>query len=147
MPSSRRVRLRELLRIAASLERAAVDLGRPALAHYRRVPGRDVADVRGKAVVRIESGEAPHRSVADDLRDDRGGGDRRTLLVPVDDRLVLRRGRAEPEAVDETDLRGWREVPEDRPHCGQVRAMQAVGVDLAGRDRSHRNLRATRQDG
>jgi hypothetical protein len=93
--------------------------------------------------VRVERREPPHRPVAHDLRDDGRCRDRRALLVPVDDRAVLRRRRAEPEAVDEADLRRRRELRQDRPHRGEVRPMQPVGVDLAGRDRAHRDpLRA-----
>src|SRR2546421_11572979 len=101
-----------------------MDLRRPSLADDGRMAGRDVADVRREPVVRIESGQPSHRPVADDLGDDGRGGDRRALLVAVDNGLVLRRGRAESKAVDETDLRWRRELPKDRPHRGQVRAME-----------------------
>ena len=97
-----------------------MDLGGPPLADDRRVAGRDVADVRGETVLRIERSQPPHRPVADDLGDDGRSRNRRALLVAVDDRSMLGRGRPEPEAVDETDLGGRRELPEDRPHRGEV---------------------------
>ena len=62
---------------------------------------RDVADVRREAVVRKDRVHPAHDAVAGDLGDDRGGGDRGALLVPVDHSLMLGRGRPEPEAVDE----------------------------------------------
>ena len=96
--------------------------------------------------MRIQGGKPPHRSVADNLRDNRRRSDRRALLVAVDHRFVLGRGRAEPKPVDEADLRRWRKLPEDRPHRGQVRAMESVGVDLAGRDRPNGDLGATGHD-
>ena len=105
-------------------------LGRAVLAHRRRVPGRDVADVAGEAVAWVERVEAAHHPVARHLRDDRRGRDRGALGVAVDDGAVLRRGRAEPEAVDEARLRRRREIGEDRAQPPEVRLAQAVAVDV-----------------
>ena len=96
--------------------------------------------------MRIEGSQPPHRPVADNLGDDGCGRDRRALLVAVDDRSMLGRRRPEPEAVDETDLCGRRELPEDRPHRGEVRTVKAVGVDLPRGDRAHRHLLGTGKD-
>ena len=85
-----------------------MDLAGPALANDGGVRRRDVADVRAEAVVRVERVEPAHVAVARHLRDDRRGRDRGALRVAVDDRAVRRRRRAEPEAVDEADLRGRR---------------------------------------
>ncbi len=108
-----------------------MDLGGPALAHDRRVPRRDVADVRAETELRIERIGAPHIPVADHFRDDRGGGNRRALLVPVDDGSVLGRVRPEAESVYETDLGRRGEFRENAAKAGQVRAMKAELVDLA----------------
>ena len=60
----------------------------PALAHDRRVSRRDVADMGGEAERRVESIEASHRPVTNDLRHDRRGCDSGALLVAVDDGAV-----------------------------------------------------------
>ena len=54
--------------------------------------------------MREERVHSSHQAVACHLRHDRGGRDRGALLVPVHDGAVLRGGRAEPKAVDETRL-------------------------------------------
>ena len=87
-------------------------LARPMLADDRGVPRRDVADVRREAVPRVERVEPAHDAVAGHLRHDRGGRDRRALRVAVHHRLMLGRGRPEPEAVDEARLRGRCEIRE-----------------------------------
>jgi hypothetical protein len=84
--------------------------------------------------VREERVEAPHQSVAGDLRDHGGGRDRRALLVAVDDCRVRWRGRAEPEAVDEARLGGRRQRGQHRAQAVEVAAVQPAPVDLAGRD-------------
>ena len=89
------------LRVAERLERPAVQRAGAALAHDRRVSRRDVADMGGEAERRVESIEASHRPVTDDLRHHRRGCDSGALLVAVDDGAVRGRRRAEPEAVDE----------------------------------------------
>jgi hypothetical protein len=121
-----------------------MDLRGTDLSDDRGVPRRDVADVGAEAVRRVERVHSPHHPVAHDLRHDRRGGDGGALLVAVDDRAVLRRPWTQPEAVDEADLRGWRKLREDGPQAGEVRAMEALAVDLPRRDRADDNpVRAT----
>jgi len=100
-----------------------------------RVLGRDVADVRGEAVGGKEAVHAMHQPVADDLRDDRGGGDRRAALVAVDDGGVLGSGRAEPEAVDEADLTGRSEGVQYGAQAAEIADVKAVAVDPRRRER------------
>lgn len=109
-----------------------MELARAPLSNHGGVPRRDVADVRRKPVHGIERVHAPHRAVADNLRDDRRRGNRGALLVSVDDGAVGRRRGAEPETVDETCLGGRRERGESSGERAQVRAMQAEAIDLAG---------------
>jgi hypothetical protein len=97
------------LGVAEGLERAAVDLAGASRPDDRRVDWRDVPDVRSEPVVRVDSVQAAHRTIANHLGDDGRGCDRRTPLVTVHDRLVLGRQRSEPEAVHEAGLRGWAE--------------------------------------
>jgi hypothetical protein len=125
--------------VAERLERAAVDVTRPVLAHEARVARGDVADVRGEPVARKERVHAEHRPVADDLRNDRGRRDRGAALVAVDDRDVLGRSRPEAEAVHETRLGGRRQRVQRPAQPVQVRAVQAHAVDLTCRDDLHRN--------
>src|SRR4029079_15499243 len=70
----------------------------------------------------------------------RGGGDGVSLLFAAADRSVRRRGRAEAEAVDEADLCGRVQGSERRPESRQVRAVEPVAVDRAGRDHAHDDL-------
>ena len=109
-------------------------LARPVLPHGGRVAGRDVADVAREAVARVERVQPPHHAVARHLRDDRGGRDRRALRVAVDDGAVLGREGTEPEPVDEAGLGGRRQVGEDGAERPEVRAVQAVPVDVGARD-------------
>ena len=97
--------------------------------------------------MRIERREPSHRPVPHDLGDDRRGRDRRALLVAVDDGLVLGRSRAQSKAVDEADLGRRRQLPEDRPHGGEIRAVQAVRIDLPRRDRADGDLLGAADDG
>ena len=53
--------------------------------------------------------------------------------------------RAEPEAVDEARLGARREVGEDVAQPREVRAVEAVAVDVAGGDDAHRDLRRRRR--
>ena len=94
----------------------------------------DVANVGREAVARIEGVEPPHEAVSCDLGDDRGSRDGGALRVPVDDRRVGRRERAQAEAVDEARLRGRVELVQDDAKAPEVRAMEPSTVDLAGRD-------------
>ena len=55
---------------------------------------------------------------------------------------MRRRGRAEPEAVDETCVGRRMEVGQDRAQRGEVRAVEARAVDLGGRDDANADLRA-----
>ena len=109
-----------------------MDLAGPSLAHDLRVRRRDVADVRREAVARIHRVRGAHVAVARHLGDDRGGGDRGALRVAVDDRPMLRCGRAQLEAVDQRDVGGLT-GPERRPQPLQVAAVQPVAVDHRGR--------------
>ena len=124
-----------------------MNLGGPDLAHDRRVPRRDVADVRAKAVRRIQGVHPPHHPVARHLGDDRGGGDRGALLVAVDDGAVLRRGRPEPEAVDQADLGRRRELREHGAQAGEVRAVQPFAVDLGRGNGAHDDPLGAADDG
>ena len=112
-----------------------MDLARPALPYEPRMGRRDVADVRGKAVARIERVEPPHRSVADDLGHDRGGCDCGASFVAVDDGHVLRRARPEAEAVDETGFCRRRKRVQGSPQAREIRAVQA----FRGRSRPARS--------
>ena len=76
----------------------------------------------------------PHSAVADHLGDDRSRGDRRALLVTVDDRPMLRSGGTEAEPVDEADLGRWRK---------RVQMRSAAPRDSCGAGRCDR-LRQTR---
>src|SRR6476646_7014236 len=133
--------------VAERLEAEPMHRGRAAGAHDRGVAGRDVADVPCEAVRGIERVEAAHQAVARHLRHDRGRGNRRAFLVAVDDGSVLRRSRAEPEAVDEAGLGRRSQRLEHRPQAGEVRAVQAVAVDVAGRDHAHGDALRARDDG
>jgi hypothetical protein len=62
-------------------------------------------------VPRVESVEAAHDPISHDLGHDRGGRDRRTSRVSVDDRLVRWSGRTKPEAVDQTGICRGMEIP------------------------------------
>src|SRR4029079_1287514 len=73
--------------------------------------------------------------------------DRGALLVTVDDRGVLRRGRAEPEAVHEARLGRRRQRLEHRPQAREIRAVQTVAVDVTRRDHPHGDAFGTRNDG
>src|SRR5688500_1747533 len=108
------------LGVAEGLERATVDLAGASRPDDRRVDGRDVPDVRREPVVRVDSVQAAHRPVANDLRDAGRVCDRRTPRVTVYDRLVLGRQRSEPEAVHEAGLRGWTEGGESLAEPPQV---------------------------
>ena len=125
--------------VAERLERAPVDVAGAVLANEPRVAWRDVSDVRREPVARIERVHPEHRPVADDLRHDRGRRDRGAPLVAVDDRDVRRRGRPEPEPVDETRLRGRRERMQRTSQPVQVRPVQPGAVDLSRRDDLHGN--------
>jgi len=124
-----------------------VDLARAALAYARRVLGRDVSDVGAKAVVREERVHAPHRPVADDLGHDRGSRDRRTALVAVDDRDMLRSAGPEAEAVDEARLRGRGQRMQSPTEPGEVRSMQPLAIDLRVRDDLDGDLRRRPEHG
>ncbi len=117
--------------------RGTEDANRP------RVRRGDVADVRHEAVARIERIEPAHHAIPYDLRDDRGGGDRRASRVAVDECAMRGRSGAEPKSVDETSIRRWMEIGEDRPQRGEVRAMQTRAVDLESRNDSNADLRGT----
>ena len=116
-------------------------MARAVLADELRVARRDVADMRGEPVARIQRVHAEHRPVADDLRHDRGRGDRRAARVAVDDRHVLGRGRPETEPVDEARLGRRRERVQCASQPVQVRAVQPDAVDLTRRDNLYRNTR------
>jgi hypothetical protein len=60
---------------------------------------------------------------------------------------VRRRGRPEPEAVDEAGLGRRRERVQRRPEPRQVRAVQAVVVDLARRDHADGDPLGAADDG
>jgi DNA-directed RNA polymerase subunit N (RpoN/RPB10) len=124
-----------------------VDLARATLAHDPGVTGRDVPDMRGEAVARIERVEPPQRPVADDLGHDRGCCDRGAPLVAVDDGRVLWSAGPEAEAVDEAGLRRRSKGMEGPPQAREVRAVQTLSIDLPGRDRLHRDLRRAAEHG
>jgi len=114
-----------------------MDVARPMLADEARVARRDVADVRREPVARIERVHPKHRPVADYLRHDRGRRDRRTPLVAIDDRHMLRRRGPETESVHKARL-GWRRQRVQRAtKAVQVRSVQPRAVDLARRDDLH----------
>jgi hypothetical protein len=117
-----------------------VDLARAALPHDPGVPGCDVSDVRGEAVAGIERVEPPHRSVADDLGHDGGRCDRGAPLVAVDDRHVLWSTGPEAETVDEAGLGRRGKRMQGPPQAREIRAVQALSIDLGRRDRLHRDL-------
>ncbi len=118
-----------------------MDLAWSSLAHDPGVARRDVPDVGREPVTRIERVESPHRPVAHDLGHDRCRCDRSASLVTVDDGHVLRRARPEAEAVDEAGFGGRGKRMQCSPQAGEVRAMQALSIDLGRRDRLHRDLR------
>ena len=107
-----------------------MDVARPVLADEPRMSWRDVADMGGEAVARIERVHAEHRPVADDLGHDRRRGDRCAPFVTVDDRDVLGRRRPQPETVDEAGLGRRRQSVECPSQPVQVRAVQTGAVDL-----------------
>ena len=109
--------------------------------------GRDVADVRREAVVRIEGVQATHGPVANDLRDDRCGGDCGASLVAVHDRLVLGRQRSEPKTVYKAGLSGRAEGGERLTEPPQVRLVQPVAVDRPGGDDADRDSCRAARDG
>jgi len=109
--------------------------------------GRDVADVRDEAVSGIESVQAPHHAVSDDLGHDRCSGDRRAAGVAVDDGAMRWCRRAEPEAVDEASVSGRIQIREDGAEPREIRAVETGSVDLARRHYSHTDRRSTRGDG
>ena len=121
------------LRIAESLERTTVD-ARTARADDGRVAGRDVADVRGEAVVRVEGVHPAHGPVATTLATIDAAATAALFVATVHDRSVHRRERAQPEPVDETGLRGRGECGKRLPQPAEVRAAEAVAVDRRGRD-------------
>jgi hypothetical protein len=123
-----------------------MDVARAVLANEPGVARRDVADVRREPVARVERVHPKHRPVADDLRDDRGRRDRRTALVSVDDRDVLRRRRPETKSVDQASLSGGRQRMQGAPKPVQVRPMEPDAVDLAGRDDLNRDSGCAVQD-
>src|SRR6266508_2453407 len=59
----------------------------------------------------------------------------------ADDRHVLGGAGAEPEAVHETDLRGRRKRGQRTTQACEIRAVQALAVDLTGRDDLNRDFR------
>src|SRR5436189_3167172 len=124
-----------------------MDLTRADLAYNGRMARRDVADVRAEAVGRVQRVHPPHHPVTGHLRDDRRRRDRRALLVAVNHGAVVRREWPEPEAVDEANLGRRRQLRENRAQAGEVRAMQAAAVDLAGRDGPHDDLLGAADDG
>ena len=109
-------------------------VARPVLADGGGVAGRDVADVAREPVARIERVQPAHDAIPRHLGDDRGSRDRGALGVAVDDRAMLGRERAEPEAVDETRLRRRREVGEDGAQTPEVGLVEAVAVDVGAGD-------------
>ncbi len=111
-----------------------------------RVGGRDVADVRREAVARVESVEAPHHSVPDHLRHDRGGRDGRTASVTVDERSMRWCSRAETEPVDETGVCGRMEVGEHRSQRRQIGAVEPGAIDLGSGDHADADPRRTADD-
>ena len=108
-----------------------MELGRPERAHGLVVCRRDVADVGHEPVVRVQGVEASHHAVADDLRDDRRGGDGGTASISVDDGAVRRRTRPEPEAVDEARIGGRVQIGENSAQACKIRAVETVPVDRA----------------
>ena len=92
--------------------------------------GRDVANVRGESVVRVERVQTAHRAITDYLGDNRRGRDRGALLVSVYNRLVLWSVRAEPESIHQTRLSRRRQVLEYAPQAGQIAGVQSDPVDL-----------------
>src|SRR5205085_10513660 len=101
----------------------------------------------GEAVTRVEGVEPPHDPIARHLRHDRGGGDGCALRVAVDDVAVRRGQRTEPKAVDEALVRAWREIVEHVPQAGEVRAVEAVAIDVTGGNDAYRYLRRGAQHG
>ena len=124
-----------------------MNVARAVLADVPRVSRRDVADMGGEAVARIERVHAAHRPVADDLGHDRRRCDRGAPLVTVHDRDVLGRRRPQPETVDQASLGRRRERVERPAQPVQVRPVQAGAVDLTGRDHLDRDARRAREDG
>jgi hypothetical protein len=103
--------------------------------------------MRDEAVPRVEGIHSPHRPVADDLGDDGRGRNDGAALVPVDDRLVLGRERAEAEAIYETGFGRGAEIGERLAQTAKVRAMEAVAVDHARRNHPDGDSRRAPRNG
>ena len=124
-----------------------MDLARTELPHDARMPRRDVTDVRREAVAWKERVQAAHGAITDDLGDDRGGSDRSASLVAVDDRNVLRSARPKAKTVHEARLGGRRQSVKGTAETSEIRAVEALAVDLARRDHLHRDARRAPEDG
>ncbi len=120
--------------------RSAEDSNRP------RVRRSDVADVRHEPVARIDRIEPAHHAIANDLRHDRGGCDRGTPRVAVDERTMRRSSRAEPKSVDQTCVRRGMEIGQNRSQRSEVRPVQTRTVDLEGRHHANVDLRGRADD-
>jgi hypothetical protein len=100
-----------------------------------------------EAVPWVESVQAPHHPVSHHLGNDRSRRDRGTAGIPIHDSPVWRGSRTEPEAVDEADVCGRMEIPEDSAQSCEIRAMETGSVDLARRHDSHADRRRACGDG
>src|SRR5579862_1466181 len=135
-----------LFPIAERPEGATVDLRWADAPHDGAVCRRDVADVRGEPVGRVERVGGVHVAVARHLRHDRGRGDRRALLVAVDDRTMTRRRGPEPKSVDEVHVGGLARG-ERRAEPTQIRPMEAVAIDDRRRKHMDGNTLRTAEHG
>ncbi len=111
-----------------------------------RVRGRYVTDVRDEPVARVESVEAAHHSIPDDLRHDRGGGDGGASSVALDERAMRRCGWPETEAVDEACVCRRMKIGEHCSKRSQIRAMKTGAVDLGSGDHANADLRRAADD-
>ena len=96
------------------------------------VIGGGVPLVPIESVPRIAGVEFAHFPVAQDLRDDRGRGNRGAAPVAVKDGALGHRQFANPKGVDQDDVRQGRQRENGAAHRRQRGLMDIDGVDFAG---------------
>src|ERR1700722_14514476 len=129
-----------LWRPAQGCEGEAMERRRAASRKRFKMNLRPVADMARKAIVRIKRVETGHHPVARDLGDNRGGGDRETRGVALDDRAPLAaKARRPVAAVDECESRTQRQSVDGARHRRKRRAANIEKIDLLGAGEGDRN--------
>ena len=115
--------------------------GRPQAGERREMLGHGIAHVALEAVAGMRQAEAPHQPVAGHLGDDRGRRHRQHQRVARHHRLAVAAAIDLHVAVDENELRPYRQRPHRARQRPQRGAQDVVAVDALDRAERHRHLR------